>query len=319
MARSRDWRSPPVPAGKSTNVRLLVSIGMLIILGMLILQAGNPANWKWLTGEEVKREPVYADYKIQQGPIDTDPDEWAAAAKSFELVKDGLLRDDFVNATLKNRYLKWVLRQRPEDLYRRKTATERLGDLTERPNDFRGKLVRFRLNIKRCLPVQSPNKDNPDFNNLHEMLGFQDKTGLWLYWLFSPGTPKNFPVGDEIPAQTVDVVGYFHALRKYQDANEKVYFAPEIVGTAVWYPIEKAPVQPISWPLIIGFAVAIPIGVLVLWRMLSGPMTSTVPLPRSRSEVDVVDWLKQGPNHTPLDDLDDEGRLPGVNGRSRAD
>jgi hypothetical protein len=318
MARSRDWRSPPVPPGRSTSVRLLVSIGMLIILGMLILQSADPANWKWLTGEETKRQPVYAEYKVQEGPIDTDPEEWAAAEKGFGLVEDKKSHDTYLNALLKNRYLKWVLRQKPEDLYRRKPATERLGELVNEPSKFRGKLVRFRLNIKRCLPVPSPNKEVADYDNLHEMLGFQDSTGLWIYWLLTPGVPKGFPIGDQIPAQTVDVVGYFHTLRLYQDANEKVYFAPEIVGSAVWYPIEKAPVQPISWPLIIGFLVALPIGVLVLWKMLSGPTTSSVPI-RHRAEVDVEQWLEKGPDGSPLDDLDDEGHLPGVNGRSRAD
>jgi len=319
MARTHYWRSPPVPPGRSTNVRLLVSIGMLIILGLLILQAANPENWKWLTGEDVKREPVYADYKVQQGPIDTDPEEWAAAAKGFSVVQDGLPRDNYLNALLKNRYLKWVLRQKPEDLYRRKPATERLGDLVERPSEFRGKLVRFRLHIKRCLPVPSPNKEVAEYDNLHEMLGFQDKTGLWLYWLLTPGTPKDFPIGENFSGETVDVVGYFHTLRKYQDANERVYNAPEIVGTAIWYPIEKAPVQPISWPLIVGFLIVLPIGVLVLWKMLSGPTVSPVPIHRPRSDVDVEQWLEKGPDGSPLDDLDSEGHLPGVNGRSKAD
>ena len=315
----RDWRALPVPPGRSTNVRLLISIGMLIILGMLILQAANPDNWKWLAGEETKRLPVYAEYKIQEGPIDTDPEEWKAAEKGLGLVEDKKPHDNYLNALLKNRYLKWVLRQKPEDLYRRKPATERLSDLINRPNEFRGKLVRFRLHIKRCLPVPSPNKEVADYDNLHEMLGFQDNTGMWLYWLFTPGTPKGFPIGEQIPAQTVDVVGYFHALRLYQDANEKTYFAPEIVGTSIWYPIEKAPVQPISWPLIIGFLVALPVGVLVLWKMLSGPSSAFQQIHRPRSEVDVEQWLEKGPDGSPFDDLDDEGHLPGVNGRSRAD
>jgi hypothetical protein len=51
---------------------------------------------------------------------------------------------------------------------------------------------------------------------------------------------------------------------------------------------------------------------------LSGPTTSSVPI-RHRAEVDVEQWLEKGPDGSPLDDLDDEGHLPGVNGRSRAD
>lgn len=252
---------------------------------------------------------------VQQGPIDTDPAEWSAAAKNFDVVKDRLAKDDNLNAILKNRYLKWVLRQKPEELYRRQPKTVRLTDLVNRPNEFRGQLVRFRLRIKRCLPVPSPDPNNPDFANLHEMLGFQDKTGLWLYWLFAPGIPKGFPTGELIDGQTVDVVGYFHTLRLYVDANERTYHAPEIVGTAVWYPVEKLPAQPVSWPLIVGFAVALPIGVLVLWRMLSGPSTTYVPLPR-RSEVSVEEWLETGEAGTPFDDVDRNERPPDINGRT---
>lgn len=318
MSRSRN-RSMPVPPGRSTNVRLLVSIGMLVILALLILQARDPGNWQWLTGEEAKRNPVFAEYAVQKGPIDTDPEEWAEVSKGFDAVRDGQPKDDFANAIIKNRYLKWVLRQKPEDLYRRSVATERLGDLTNRPNEFRGKLVRFRLRIKRCLPLASPDPKNPSFADLHEMLGFQDKTGLWLYWLLTPGVPKGFPVAELLEGETVDVVGYFHAIRRYTDANEKTYNAPEIVGTAVWYPIEKLPPQPIKWPLVIGLAVAVPIGVLVLWKMLSGPSIATTALPRSRSEVDVQDWLQQEPEHSALDDLNASERPPDVNGKSKAD
>jgi hypothetical protein len=316
MVRTRDWRSAPLPPGRSTNVRLLVSIGMLVILAMMILQARDPANWQWLTGEEAKREPVYADYEVQEGPIDTDPEEWSALARNFDVIKDNQLKDDNLNAVQKNRLLKWVLRQKPEELYRRKPATERLGDLTNRPQDFRGKLVRFRLRIKRCLPIPSPDPSNPDFANLHEMLGFQDKTGLWIYWLFTPGIPKGFPVGEQIDGQTVDVVGYFHAHRRYVDANEKTYFAPEIVGTAVWYPVEKLPPQPITIPLMIGFAVVLPIGVLVLWKLLSGPSIAATALPRSRSDVDVTDWLEKGEEH-PMSAEVDDGPPSDANGRAR--
>jgi len=316
MSRMRDWRSAPVPAGKSTNVRLLVSIGMLGVLALLVLQAREPRNWTWLTGDEAERKPVFAEYPVQQGPTDLDPEEWSAASKNFEIVKDQQARDDHLNAMIKNRYLKWVLRQKPEELYSRKPVEVSLQQLVNQPKEFRGKLVRLRLSIKRCLPLPSPNKENPDFANLHEMLGFQDKTGLWLYWLFTPGIPKGFPTGEIIDSQTVDVVGYFHTLRAYMDANEKKSLAPEIVGTAVWYPIDKAKTAPTSWPLIIGFAAVLPIGALVLWKMLSGPQMSPSFARTSRSGVDVQDWLEKGPEQAAEDDLDDEGRLPSVNERS---
>jgi hypothetical protein len=302
MSRMRDWRSAPVPAGKSMNVRVLVSIGMLGILALLIMQAGDPRNWQWLANDEQARKPVFAEYPVQQGPTDLDPEEWKTASKNIEVVKDLLPRDDQLNALIKNRYLKWVLRQKPEDLYRRKPIDVSLNELINRPAEFRGKLIRLRLSIKRCLPLPSPNKENPDFDNLHEMLGFQDKTGLWLYWLFTPGVPKGFPTGEIIDSQTVDVVGYFHTLRAYMDANEKASRAPEIVGTAVWYPIEKAKDSRASWPLIIGFAAALPIGALVLWKMLSGPQMSPSFARTSRSGVDVEDWLTKGEGEPTAED-----------------
>jgi hypothetical protein len=295
MSRMRNWRAGPVPPGRSTNVRLLISIGMLVILALLILQAAEPRNWIWLTGEQAERKPVFAEYAVQDGPTDLDEKEWAEAAKNFDLVKDKLAKDDLLNAVQKNRFLKWVLCQKPADLYRRQPATERLQDLLNRPNDFRGKLVRLRLSIKRCLPLPSPDPSNPNFANLHEMVGFQDKTGLWLYWLFTPSPPKDFPTGEQIDAQTVDVVGYFHTLRLFMDGNEKTSLAPEIVGAAVWYPIEKSKAQPLSLPLVIGFAAALPIGGLVLWRMLRGPQMSPSFVRPRHSEVDVEDWLAKGP------------------------
>ena len=296
MSRMRNWRAGPVPPGRSTNVRLLVSIGMLVILALLIMQAAEPGNWIWLTGEQAERKPVFAEYAVQKGPTDLDPEEWAVAAKGFDAIADGRIRDDHANAVQKNQFLRWVLRQKPEDLYRRAPETEQLRDLVNRPNDFRGKLVRFRLNIKRCVTSPSPNPEKPEFADLHEMIGFQDQTGLWLYWLFTPGIPKGFPIGENIDAQTVDVVGYFHALRRFTDGNEKTSFAPEIVGTAVWYPIEKGKTQPLSIPLVIGFAAALPIGALVLWRMLRGPQMSPTFVRPSRSEVAVEDWLANGPD-----------------------
>src|SRR3954454_2316088 len=132
MSRSNRWG--PVPPGRSANVRMLVSIGMLLILALLIFQARDPRNWTWLTGDEPKRKPVFVEYPVQKGPIDADPEEWAAAAKSFDLIKDRLPKDDNLNAVSKNRFLKWVLRQTPEELYRRKPATESLYELMNHPN-----------------------------------------------------------------------------------------------------------------------------------------------------------------------------------------
>jgi hypothetical protein len=287
MPRARRRYQAPIPLRRTPRVQLGLSIGMLFLLGMLIYQTRQAANWRWVeeidqarvqaggeapkAGAGAKPSIVRPTYEPEKGPIDTDAKEWENAEEDFGIVGDRTIGDSVRENAALARLHHWVRRQSPEQLAARERAAVRLTDLLEAPHKHRGKLARFTLIVRQAVPIDDPDVADPLLRKQFLLAGFAKETGTWTYLVQTTALPAGFPTGQTIPPEKVTFDGYFYKVRVYKDRQEKAWNAPLLIGNITWHPDKpqlKSDEGPLFWA---GLAIGLPllaayIGYQFYWR-----------------------------------------------------
>ncbi|HVJ81321.1 MAG TPA: hypothetical protein VNC50_09650 [Planctomycetia bacterium] len=288
MARTRRRYQAPIPLRRTPRVQLSLSVGMLILLGMLIYQTRQAANWRWIEdvdkgrflvagdapkpGDPPRPTVVLPSYQPEKGPIDSDAKEWADAEEDFGVVGDRTLGDNIRENAALARLHHWVRRQTPENLAARERPVVRLTDLMEAPHKQRGKLVRFTLFVRQAVPIDDPDVEDPLLRKQYLLAGFAKETGTWTYLVQTTALPAGFPTGQTIAPEKVTFDGYFYKIRVYKDRQEKAWNAPLLIGNITWYPDKpqlKQDEGPLFWT---GLAIGLPaLALLIAYQFYFRP------------------------------------------------
>lgn len=225
---------------------MLTMVVLLGVVGLLMVQARNPANWKWFAGEQpapnrpaetprpaaAKAGGVPPGGTVAPGPTDEDPEQRADSTEEFQAVTDGTIGIQPEEMLAYWRLLLWTEHQSLETLQRRARANVFFTELMQFPEKFRGRLVTLDLNVRRVLAYDLD--DTPlGKRRLYELWGFTEESKAWLYVAVTAHLPEGMAVGPEVE-ERVRLTGYFFKLQGYFEAGAKprapALRAPLLVG-----------------------------------------------------------------------------------------
>lgn len=220
---------------------------MLVVVALVYAQARDAKNWQWLaaadkdaaapSGEKPPNgsRPVWQEIRIDASN-DRDEEEHAIGRMQLDAVLD--------KAPLQNvempaywRLLKWSRSQTFEELSARARRDVVFTQFVQRPERFRGQLVRLRLHVRRVLHHDELKENSAEAQQAFELWGFTDESGAHPYSIVVPEIPDWFRRGGDVEEECV-FVGYFFKLMAY-DATEKTRVAPLLIGR----------LRPLSGPL----------------------------------------------------------------------
>jgi hypothetical protein len=224
---------------------------MLVLIAVLMVRFRDPSMWRWAGRMEDSAkqqvghsgavsvqapEPAAKDGEDEVVGTDLDPEEQDAASEEFQAVTDHTTQIGKLDMPAYLRILKWVDRQSEPRLRKRAQADVYFGDLVQSPDQYRGKLIKVDLNVRRIREYEGPSQ-RP--GKLYELWGFTRESKAWLYVAVVPEVPPGMPVGLDV-AENVRLTGYFFKVQDYRDGLGKQGYAPLLVGRLTW----QAPVEP---------------------------------------------------------------------------
>jgi hypothetical protein len=326
-------------------------IAMLVILGMIIAKASDPATWAWLVNDQEAAEqaagdgadergdaapaaalpaaalpaaaPVtaHAAETVLPGPTDQDIEESDGAAEEFLALTDGALELSKEEMPAYWRLFRWTMHQSSQQLKERAQRDPVLNQFIRDPDEQRGKLFRFQLNVRRVLAYDAP-PNKAGVKKVYEIWGFTTESQAWLYCVVTPELPAGMPVGASVHEQAT-FTGYFLKLQGYYAAGagprDRPLQAPLLVGRVAWKPSPEAAgprsdfdwvarqmQQPHSWVargiFIGGLLVIVALGYWIyqFWQPRRRPVADD--LDSTRKVADVRNWLSDTGSDSASDD-----------------
>ena len=235
---------------------------MLVVLGMIIAKASDPATWAWLVGDQAAMKqddpaaaapngalppavPVTAQTKpetVTEGPTDQDIEESDGAAEEFMALSDGGLELSKEEMPAYWRLFGWTMHQSTPELRKRAQRDPVLNQFIRDPDEQRGKLFQFQLNVRRVLAYDAP-ENKAGVKKVYEIWGFTTESQAWLYCVVTPELPERMPVGANVH-ELATFTGYFLKLQGYHAAGagprDRALQAPLMVGRISWKPSPQA-------------------------------------------------------------------------------
>jgi len=228
----------------SGTLRLTSVIMLLVVIGLLMGRAADPASWVWLTGERQPNNPEIqlvanaAPEQVTPGPTDTDPGEAAAAREQFQAITDHTLAMGREEMPAYWRLFNWVEHQSFDELSERADRSAVLNQFIQTPNEQRGKPFQLKLNVRRILSYDAP-ANSAGIEKVYEVWGWTTESKAWLYVVLTAHLPAEMPVGADVN-ESVNFVGYFLKDQGYQAAGagpqDKPLAAPLLIGRVAWNP-----------------------------------------------------------------------------------
>ena len=222
------------PYGQGTTLSRLGSMLMVLaVLAALYSRLRDPDSWSFLiedrnaTAQESTREsPEPVPEEIVEGLNDLDADEVESARKQFEFLVDRIpLKSREMNAYWK--LMDWSRTQSFADLEERAAKDVAFTQIWEQPDDYRGKLIRLKLHVRRIIEFKSP--ENPSsIPKVYEAWGWTDESRSFPYVVVFPDLPEGVSLGTDIRTEFV-FVGYFLKIMSYT-AFDHTRGAPLLIG-----------------------------------------------------------------------------------------
>ena len=238
---------------------------MLIVLGLIIGKASDPATWAWLADDQaaVKQTdnkqsdkatpesapgadrppatPVIApswSETVTDGPTDEDIEERDGAGEEFMALTDGALEQSPEEMPAYWRLFSWVQHQSSEQLRKRAADKVVFNQFIRDPDDHRGKLFQLKLNVRQVHEYPAA-KNKAGLSNVYEIRGFTNESQAWLYFVLVPELPPGMPTGTSV-SEEVTFTGYFYKLQGYYEAGagprDGPLRAPLLIGRISWQP-----------------------------------------------------------------------------------
>jgi len=300
----------------------MTMVVMLGVIFLLITRSRDPNTWAWLTndtgpanqpdslvsnGEKNNKEQatgssetsVSAQAGISKAKLpmssdvtDEDPEEADAAKEQFLAVIDGTEKLEPQEMFAYNRVLSWVQNQTFAEMSRRAGKDVAFNKFYQSPDKYRGQLFKFEMTAQLIRDLDE--KYNGD--ELFDVWGATDESGVWLYNVVIIDLPKAMPIGRNIK-EKADFAGYFFKLQGYQPAgakpDAKPLKAPLFLGRLIWRPAGNLRARASDWTwglfLLAGFVIFL----LIRWGLL---------LRRGRSRLFETPRLQAKPGGNPVED-----------------
>jgi hypothetical protein len=297
MARRKHfWGRSPLPNSGGPKVWRMVLF--LFVLGMIYSQSRQAANWAWLArnAQAQQEQAAAADSPSPTAPAAGDP---AASDKpgttpppAWETIKEGptdkdewekkAIKDSLAVVTDKTsiqesempaywNLMRWTRAQSFRQLEERAAKKVTMNDLWSTPADYRGKLVRIPLHIRRVSKFEAKGENSAGVKTGYELWGWADHSLSLPFAVIVPELPPGLEVGEEIVQDGV-FSGYFFKWMSYQPGVGKARSAPLLIGRILSQPkqVMKAPSLSDD-PMLVWFGSAAGIAVLgiLLWAGLS--------------------------------------------------
>jgi hypothetical protein len=290
-------------------LRLSSVVMLLVIVGLLMSRASDPANWVWLTGPPkeddrqtrlVSSVPVAAE-EVTPGPTDTDRVERSAAQEQFQAITDNTLALGREEMPAYWRLFSWVEHQSLDQLSERADRDSVLNQFIQHPDEQRGKLFQLRLNVRQIFSYDAP-VNSAGVSKVYEIRGWTTESKAWLYIVLTAHLPPGMPIGPDVN-ESVTFAGYFLKDQGYHAAGagpkDKPLAAPLLIGRIAWNPPPQVAAATengwtqgvIIFVLIIG---AVGLGIWMFIPKRAGVHYSENPFAqRSSQHSEIQDWLKQ--------------------------
>ena len=300
----------------SATPRLITMIAMLGVVLLVMWQAGDPKNWRWLEmltrGEPSSRaQPAIATKESSNIPsprkcepvapvFEVDPLELAAAEDEYLAISDGTLKLRREEMPAYWRLFGWTRQQSLAQLRRSAQTSVALNDFVQSADDQRGKLFALELNVRRVLAYDAP--ENPvGVKKVYEIWGWTKESRAWPYVVVTAELPPGMAVGPSV-YEEASFAGYFFKLQGYQAAGagpkDRPLIAPLLIGRLSHHAV-PAPAAPTEWawsPWIVGLVLLGTLWValrMVFRRWRRNPATAqrrTITGP-SQQGLELADWL----------------------------
>jgi hypothetical protein len=178
------------------------------------------------------------------------------------------------------RCMRWALAQPFTELEQRAHTDVAFTRLWERPDEFRGELVRLDLHIRRVMEYPAE-ENSANVDKVYEVWGATSESRTFPYVVVCPELPPGIRVSTELRQRGV-FVGYLLKTLAFTAADNKRHASPLLIGRLHAAAPQAAPARPAgpTWPWLVGGALLIVIGVFA-WRRLATvkprprPLTST--------------------------------------------
>ncbi len=237
------------PYGSSIPATRALSLLMgLIVLWMLFDRSRDPATWRFLaSAPEMNEEDTFAEAPPEKapektlekvpdtplaevvvpGPNDLDPEALEKFATLQELISDRTpLRSREMLPYWK--LMEWSRTQTTRELEKRAIPEPAFTQIWEQPANYRGKLLRLRMHVRRVLKYDAP-ADNPlGLKVAYEAWGWSDESKSFPYVVVFSERPAGLPVGNDIQSEIV-FAGYFMKIMSYT-AFDSTRGAPLLIG-----------------------------------------------------------------------------------------
>lgn len=294
-------------------LRLGSVVAMLVIVGLLMTRAADPANWTWLTGQpknddrEILLVASQSPNEVTPGPTDTDRAELAAAEEQFQAITDSTLSLGREEMPAYWRLFNWVEHQSLAELSQRANRDAVLNQFIQYPDEQRGKLFQLKLNVRQIFSYDAP-ANSAGVSRVYEIRGWTTESKAWLYIVLTAYLPPGMPVGPDVN-ESVSFAGYFLKDQGYQAAGagpkDKPLAAPLLIGRIAWNPPPQvATTADSGWTqgMIVFLALVGAIG-LGVWMFIPKRTAANrfenpyAQLSTPRSEIH--DWLKDVEHNSP--------------------
>jgi hypothetical protein len=324
-------------------MRLMTMVVMLGVIILMITRSRDPNTWAWLTNdagpanqpdslastveknnkEQATGSPetsVSSQAGISKAKLptagnvtDEDPEEADAAKEQFQALIDGTEKLEPQEMFAYKRVLSWVQNQTFAELNRRAGKDVAFNKFYQSPDKYRGQLFKFEMTAQLIRDLDE--KYNGD--ELFDVWGATDESGVWLYNVVIIDLPKGMPFGRNIKEKVV-FAGYFFKLQGYQPADAKPdakpLKAPLFLGRLTWRPAGNLRPRASDWTwgllLLGGFVFFLLIRWGLLLRAGRSRLFETPRLQAKPGGSPVEDWLANVETDK-VDEAEDDDNLHG--------
>jgi hypothetical protein len=201
--------------------------------------------------------------------------EREAAAEQYQALTDRTIELAREEMPAYWRLFGWTEHQSLAELTQRADKTAVLNQFLQTPDEQRGKLFQFDLNVRRVLSYDAP-ANSAGIKKVYEVTGWTTESKAWLYVVLSAHLPAGMPTGPDVN-ERVTFAGYFLKVQGYHAAGagprDKALAAPLLIGRMTW---NHPPIPATSaygdgawgyWPV----AIMLLLGVagLTIWQIVS--------------------------------------------------
>lgn len=233
----RRLRIVPRPAARtSPGRRGLSMVVALVVLLLLYSRAKDPATWRWLAPEaksgagtagarDTDAASAAVTESIVPGPSDLDREERDEAERQFQAVTD---RTPLTGVDMPTywRFMRWSRSQPLAEMEQRAAPAVKFACYFEEAEDYRGRLIRMRLHVRRVLKYTAP-KNTAGVETVYEIWGWTDDSLSHPLVVVTSELPARVKIGPEVRAEAV-FAGYFLKTMSYE--ADKVRSAPLLIG-----------------------------------------------------------------------------------------